>query len=111
MKQFWEMYAAWTTRGTLKIGETAWGKAFAGAPENVNLEINGQKLSIPKGNGAQWLADCFHPVIKVVGVFETVGGLGYPENYHAKLSTPHGFHDTSVSKGMYCMQTWVERGY
>jgi hypothetical protein len=99
MKQFWEMYAAWATRGDVKIGETEWGKAHTGQPGNFELEVNGQKLSIPRGNGAEWLAQCNHPIIKVVGVFETVGGLGYPENNHSELKQPRAFHNTSISKG------------
>lgn len=99
MSQFWEMYAAWTTRGNVKIGETEWGKPYDGPPATFELEINGTKQSVPKGSGAKWLTKCFHPVIKVVGVFETVGGLGFPENNHGELNKPRPFHNTSISKG------------
>jgi uncharacterized protein (DUF2235 family) len=82
MNKFWEMYAAWTTRGNVKMAETEWGKAW------------------------EWLAKSHRPIIKVVGVFETVGGLGYPEN-HSELNKPRAFHDTSISKGMQALSARV----
>jgi uncharacterized protein (DUF2235 family) len=105
MNKFWEMYAAWTTRGNVKMAETEWGKAWDGE-DMIDLEINGQKKSVRKGNGAEWLAKSHRPIIKVVGVFETVGGLGYPEN-HSELNKPRAFHDTSISKGMQALSARV----
>ena len=116
MSRFWEMYTVYKSRpnGTL-IGDTEWGKrndAIAAKddkdmkPEDWITISKGDKNMAPyavrKGAGAGWLEFCKKPVIKVVGVFDTVGSLGYPVNILVDLSKwneAYQFHDTDIHPG------------
>lgn len=118
MSRFWEMYSVYKSkpRGTL-IGDTDWGKKNDTIavkddkdmkPEDWITISKGDKNMAPyavrKGAGAGWLEFCKKPVIKVVGVFDTVGSLGYPKNIFvdvSKWNEPYQFHDTDIHPGGY----------
>lgn len=80
MDQFWMAYDAYKQRGEKPIMETDW------------YLHNG---------GNEWLANCDKNVsIEVVGVWDTVGSLGWPSNNLIDLSKrnkAYGFHDTNIS--------------
>lgn len=110
------MYAIYKTRprGT-SIADTEWGKANQEIAEKSEKDmeptdwvtiLKGDKKMAPyrvrKGAGADWLAYCQKPVIKVVGVFDTVGSLGYPKNILVdvtKYNEASQFHDTDIHPG------------
>ena len=59
---------------------------------------------VRKGAGARWLAYCQKPTIKVVGVFDTVGFLGYPVNIPADVTVwdkAYQFYNTDIHPGEY----------
>ena len=116
MSRFWEMYTIYKTKphGTL-IQDTAWGKDNPTVaqksekeltPEDMITIYKGDKKMAPyavrKGAGADWLTYCQKPVIKVVGVFDTVGSLGYPVNILVDVTAwnkAYQFHDTDIHPG------------
>lgn len=98
------------------IEETAWGKIDNGAADKLEQDMkdddwiliaSADKTVAPykvrKGSGHQWLSYCQKPIeIKVVGVFDTVGSLGYPENRFidfSKWNKPYAFHNTDLHPG------------
>ncbi|KAG6988492.1 hypothetical protein G7Y79_00072g097540 [Physcia stellaris] len=113
MSRFWEMYTVYKSKPReTPIGDTEWGKkndAIATKddkymkPEDWITISKGDKTMAPyavrKGAGAGWLEFCKKPVIKIVGVFDTVGSLGYPVNIFVDLSKwneAYQFHDTDI---------------
>ena len=66
-------------------------------------EYNSYKVR--KGAGAEWLSYCHKPVdIKIVGVFDTVGSVGLPENKWidvSKWNKRYAFHNTDPHPGTY----------
>ena len=116
MSRFWEMYSIYKTKpyGT-PIGATDWGKdnlAIAEKSEKdlkpedlITISKGDEKMApyvVRKGAGADWLAYCQKPIIKIVGVFDTVGSLGYPVNILVdvtKWNKAYQFHDTDIHPG------------
>ncbi|KAG8527822.1 uncharacterized protein KY384_007976 [Bacidia gigantensis] len=114
MSRFWEMYAVYKTKDpATPLEETEWGKpnpTIAAKSEQELKEsdfitlIKGDEKIAPvkvrKGEGASWLAYCHKNIaIKIVGVFDTVGALGWPENILfdvAKWNKPYMFHNTDI---------------
>ena len=108
------MYTVYKTKPpTTKLEETSWGKFnlnVATKPakdlteEDMVIITKGDKDHAPtkvrKGEGYSWLEYCQKPVdIKVVGVFDTVGSVGWPENIFidvSKWNKPYGFHNTDI---------------
>ena len=116
MSRFWEMYTIYRTRSReVPIENTEWGKQnheIAVKSDNdirpedlITISEGDEKLApykVRKGAGAEWLAYCNKPVIKVVGVFDTVGSLGYPVNILVdvtKWNKAYQFHDTDIHPG------------
>ena len=118
MSRFWEMYSIYKTKphGT-PIGETEWGKEnFAIAEKSekdlkpddlITISKGDEKIApytVRKGAGAGWLQFCQKPIIKIVGVFDTVGSLGYPKNIFVDVTAwnkAYQFHDTDIHPGNY----------
>lgn len=118
MSGFWEMYSVYKKKeATTPIEETDWGKpnsAIADKPEKDLTDKDMITISpgdndyapykVRKGAGANWLAYCHKPVdIKIVGVFDTVGSVGFPENKWIDVSEwnkPYAFHNTDLHPGM-----------
>lgn len=110
------MYSIYKTkpRGT-PIEDTEWGKDNPTIAEKSEKDVKpedtitilegDQKIApyvVRKGAGAGWLAYCQKPVIKVVGVFDTVGSLGYPKNIFVDVTAwneAYQFHDTDIHPG------------
>jgi len=117
MSRFWEMYSAYKAKDpAISIGETPWGKlnnAVADKAEKdleeedwMTIALRNRKNApyrVPKGTGYWWLSYCHKSVdIKIVGVFDTVGSLGYPENRSidvSKWNKPYAFHNTDLHPG------------
>lgn len=95
------------------LEETSWGKFDLNVAEKPAKDLTeedmitiakGDKNHTPtkvrKGEGYSWLQYCQKPVdIKVVGVFDTVGALGWPENIFidvSKWNKPYGFYNTDI---------------
>ncbi|KAL8826857.1 MAG: hypothetical protein Q9170_007240 [Blastenia crenularia] len=113
MSRFWEMYQIYKTKPRdVPIEATEWGKDNAQVAEKSEKDLRdddwitiyeGDEVKAPykvrKGAGAGWLAYCDKPVIKVVGVFDTVGSLGWPKNIFKDMTEknrPYQFHDTDI---------------
>lgn len=110
MSYFWEMFAVYQTlQPHESLEDTLWGQAppkdgkDAFYPIKGKKDVNGNPLMLRKGNGDAWLKTCIKDVkIKVIGVFDTVGSLGYPDNAWKDILTkdddekPHGFHNTEL---------------
>ncbi|KAL3422221.1 peptidoglycan binding domain containing protein [Phlyctema vagabunda] len=80
MDDFYRMYNAYKKKkATDQIKDTDWGRT-------------------PRG--MMWLGGCQKDInIKVVGVFDTVGALGWPNNTHVdvtSLNSDYAFHNTEV---------------
>lgn len=116
MSRFWEMYSIYKSKPRdTPIESTEWGKENAEISDKSEKEMKsedwitiskGDKTIAPykvrKGAGAGWLAYCHKPVIKVVGVFDTVGSLGYPVNILVDVTAwneAYQFHDTDIHPG------------
>jgi len=117
MSRFWEMYSIYKTKDhDTPIEATDWGKQNDVVADKTDGEMrpedwitisNGDKRMAPyvvrKGVGAGWLAYCQKPVdIKIVGVFDTVGSLGYPVNIFTDViawNKAYQFHDTDIHPG------------
>ena len=98
MDQFLEMYIAYKKKKPWqKIADTDWGRSTTAEP--TLKETNGQYW-LQKGKGKEWLAACEKPDIQVVGVFDTVGALGWPDGTLATnpfwKNSEHGFHNTDI---------------
>ena len=108
------MYTVYKTKDpAIPLKETPWGrpddqvakKKVKDLTEEDMITISkGDKhhaaTKVRKGEGDTWLKYCQTPVkIKVVGVFDTVGSLGWPENIFfdvSKLNKSFGFHNTDI---------------
>ena len=117
MSRFWEMYAVYKMKDAkTPIEETAWGKPNRAVDDKAEKDLTdndmvtiseGDKENSPykvrKGAGADWLSYCQKPVdIKIVGVFDTVGSVGLPENKWidvSKWNKPYAFHNTDLHPG------------
>ncbi|KAH6666785.1 hypothetical protein B0J14DRAFT_434891, partial [Halenospora varia] len=80
MDDFYKMYNAYKAKESHHpITDTKWAQTF---------------------RGNEWLTRCDKNVnIKVVGVFDTVGALGWPNNTHIDVTAanaPYAFHNTEV---------------
>lgn len=102
MGQFWEMYANYKSIDpSTPLEESAWGKPWdgEGAPK-FTIKVKGEDWEFKKGSGANWLGGAIKDVrIKVVGVWDTVGSLGYPDNVWVdtrEKNKPYGFHNTDI---------------
>ena len=100
------------------IEETAWGKYDKEIAERTAGDMKDEDwltitpgddqiapYKVRKGDGDSFLSHCHKPVdIKIVGVFDTVGSLGYPENRFidvSKWNKPYAFHNTDLHPGEY----------
>lgn len=106
MDKFWEMWAMYQTIGSKQsLEDTLWGKLPAKGEEGVfqvNPETDDEEhpYTLHKGDGHDWLKSCAKDVkIKVVGVWDTVGSLGFPDTAWGNPSEknkPYGFHNTDI---------------
>lgn len=97
------MYQTIGSTGSLE--ETEWGRLPPPEEEGQYFESSkegddGKPLKFRKGGGHMWLSTCSKNVkIKVVGVWDTVGSLGYPDNAWRDVSdvnAPRGFQNTDI---------------
>jgi hypothetical protein len=103
MGQFWEMYANYKSIDPAKSLESSdWGKRWdgEGAPPTFTIKVKDEDWEFKKGAGAEWLRGSEKNIkIKVVGVWDTVGSLGYPDNVWVETKAknkPYGFHNTDI---------------
>lgn len=95
MSKFWEMYSVYKTKDAkTPVEETGWAKPNPAIAEKAEKDLIDNDMvtisegdneyspyKVRKGAGAEWLSYCHKPVdIKIVGVFDTVGSVGFPEN-------------------------------
>lgn len=116
MSRFWEMYTVYKTKDAkTPMAETDWGKLnrdLADKPEQDLTDDDlitiaaGDKIyeaqKVRKGDGYWWLSYCHKPVIKIVGVFDTVGSLGFPPNILKDVgewNKKYAFHNTDIHPG------------
>ncbi|KAF2088927.1 hypothetical protein K490DRAFT_38157 [Saccharata proteae CBS 121410] len=117
MDKFWEMWAAYRSCGSgTDLGKTEWGRELREGEASSALPLEyppghpvkdeeGKQIVLQTGAGAEWLGKCVRRIkIKVVGVFDTVGSLGYPDTALGilKNQNPSGFHDTGVHPRKSC---------
>lgn len=104
MTKFWEMYANYKAiKPTDKIEQSLWvQEVFTDddKPEKYTIKVKGADWDFNKGSGHRWYQDSRKDVtIKVVGVWDTVGSLGYPDNIWKDVTAwnkPYGFHNTEI---------------
>lgn len=114
MPRFWEMYNVYKSKDfATPIEQTTWGKYNKEIAEKREEDMEERDwltitpgddqiapYKVRKGDGDSFLSYCHKPVnIKVVGVFDTVGSLGYPENRFvdvSKWNKPYAFHNTDL---------------
>ena len=119
MSRFWEMYSVYKTKkAETPIEETAWGKPNREIADKAEEDLKSDDwvvisegdreyapYKVRKGAGYDWLSYCQKPVdIKIVGVFDTVGSLGYPRNKFVdvtKYNKPYAFYNTDLHPGKY----------
>lgn len=109
MGQFWEMYANYkATKPGDKMEESPWIKEVwnnDGVTEKFKIQVKGTDWEFDKGAGASWYRNSRKDVkIKVVGVWDTVGSIGYPENVWIDVTEwnrPYGFHNTEIHPRRY----------
>lgn len=109
MSSFWKAYAIYQALGPNDdFAESLWAKRREGPEETFEMTVKGRQKTFVKGGGASWVANSFKDVkVKVVGVFDTVGSLGYPDNVWVNVSVwnkPYAFHNTDLHprKSSYC---------
>ncbi|KAI8931192.1 hypothetical protein NX059_011542 [Plenodomus lindquistii] len=106
MGQFWEMYSIYKAMDADKDIRktewyTEWVKTGNEAEDTFTVKVRGEDWKFPKGGGRDWLdhAEREDVKIKVVGVWDTVGSLGYPDNVYMDMMTwnkPFAFHNTDI---------------
>lgn len=102
MNQFWEMYANYKSLAPeTPFEKCVWPKWWDGAPEEYTIKVGDEEKTFKKGAGYDWFAKAEKEVsIKVVGVFDTVGALGIPDNVWFDVTGRnmgvHGFHNTDI---------------
>ncbi|KAJ4304661.1 hypothetical protein N0V90_000188 [Kalmusia sp. IMI 367209] len=101
MGQFWEMYANYKSiAADESLEDSLWGKYWDGPPSKFTIKVKDEDWEFKKGSGYDWLAKAEKNVtIKVVGVWDTVGSLGYPDNVWRDVKAknkPYGFHNTDI---------------
>lgn len=101
MNQFWEMYANYQALGSSdSMEESSWGKYWDAEPETYTITVKKQQKSFNKGAGYRWISQSQKNLaIKIIGVFDTVGSLGYPENVWfdvKEANKPYAFHNTEI---------------
>lgn len=116
MSRFWEMYTVYKTKDPrTPMEETEWGKLHRNLADKSEKELTDDDMitvsagdkdieaqKVRKGDGYWWLSYCHKPVIKIVGVFETVGSLGYPANIIKDVTEwnkKYAFHNTDIHPG------------
>lgn len=117
ISRFWEMYSVYKSTDTsVPMQETPWGKPNGEVATKSGQEMEekdwaviapGDHETAPykvrKGDGSTWLSLCSKPVdIQAIGVFDTVGSLGYPENRFYDVShwnKPYAFHNADIHPG------------
>ena len=116
MSRFWEMYTVYKTKDPrTPMEETEWGKLHRDLADKPEKELTDDEMitisagdkdieaqKVRKGDGYLWLSYCHKPVIKIVGVFETVGSLGYPANIITDVTEwnkKYAFHNTDIHPG------------
>jgi len=82
--RFWEVYAVYKTLGpNERIGDTVWVKSWdSGSEDYFSLDVRGKIVRIKKGYGSERFTSRFAKKVKVkvVGVWDTVGAIGIPNN-------------------------------
>jgi hypothetical protein len=101
MNQFWEAYAMYRALGPNdKFKDCLWAQRWDGPEETFEIKVKSESQKFIRGAGWSWVENSFKDVkIKVVGVFDTVGSLGYPDNVWVDVSDrnkPYGFHNTDL---------------
>ncbi|KAH9869062.1 hypothetical protein J1614_008139 [Plenodomus biglobosus] len=105
MGQFWEMYSIYKSiDATTDLESTEWYKDWVKTndPEQdtFTIKVKGEDWKFSKGAGRNWLDQAEKKVvIKVVGVWDTVGSLGYPDNVWVDVmarNKPFAFHNTEI---------------
>lgn len=98
LDHFYETYEAYKNRGDKKLEDTEWAKTtlFAGELGTVPPRKGDTKRDM--GTRMKYLRGSahHHVTIKVVGVWDTVGSLGYT-NWFGQAGADHYFHSTKLS--------------
>jgi uncharacterized protein (DUF2235 family) len=109
MTKFWEMYANYKAiQPDHLIEESLWAKQWPmdQPAEKYSIKVKGTDWEFTKGSGYQWFKQSSKNVtIKVIGVWDTVGSLGYPENIWKDVTAwnkPYGFHNTDIHPRKIC---------
>ena len=102
MSQFWEMFAVYKKLDQDQyLRDTEWGRYPPSPDEFFTAQVEGKSVSIKKGNGRDWLNSCSKSIkVKVVGVWDTVGSLGIPDNQwwdFSERNRQYEFHDTRLN--------------
>ena len=111
------MYSVYKTKDAkTPVEETGWVKPNPAIAAKAGKDLTDNDMvtisegdneyspyKVRKGAGAEWLSYCHKPVdIKIVGVFHTVGSVGFPENKWidvSKWNKPYAFHNTDLHPG------------
>lgn len=105
MGQFWEMYSIYkSVDASTPMQNTDWCKEWVKTndpkQDTFTIKLKGEDWKFTKGAGRQWFARAEKQVtIKVVGVWDTVGSLGYPDNVWVDVmprNKPWAFHNTEI---------------
>ena len=111
--RFWEMYAVYRTLGPDQHiwAHEDWFAETAGPDPDprdcFTLNVRGETVQIPKGNGRSWYYVSGYETtlnVKVVGVWDTVLALGIPNNVFWNVShanRQYAFHDTRINVGVW----------
>ena len=105
MPQFWEMYAMYKAYPGQDLQTTPWAKRLPVGvqPSKFTIKVKDKDMDFMTESGWSWMANSRRDVdVKVIGVWDTVGSLGYPEIQYVPWTPDnkaYGFHDTSLHKG------------
>ena len=124
MSRFWEMYTVYKAKDpATPLDKTPWGALNLKVADKAEKDLTDDDMitlskgdenmapkRVRKGDGYMWLSHCNKPVdIKVVGVFDTVGAMGIPENRFVdvtKWNKPYEFWNTDIHPGT---SLWLHR--
>ncbi|EFY93969.1 DUF2235 domain protein [Metarhizium robertsii] len=86
MSQFWQMFAVYKTLNPDQgLSDHKWGRpSLVDPPEKFKVTVKGKSTPVDKGSGSDgsdWFRHSTTNIkIKIVGVWDTVGSLGIPDN-------------------------------
>ncbi|KAI0502742.1 peptidoglycan binding domain-containing protein [Xylaria bambusicola] len=98
LDHFYEIYEAYKNRGGKPLAETAWAKTTLTAGELGTVPPRKGDSKRDMGTRMDFLrrSSHHHVKIKVVGVWDTVGSLGYT-NWFGQAGADSSFHSTRLS--------------